>query len=88
LALWLSMIAAVGARLAFPALARLDTECVVNAPQRAAPVCQGDFVLSKPGSGSDEGLMILSIEMARTLTLIRNRGRASIELLTRRNRAS
>jgi hypothetical protein len=63
------------ARLAPLALARLDIERVVNALQRAAPVCQADFVVSKPGFGGDEGLMILSNEMARTLTLIRNRGR-------------
>jgi methylaspartate ammonia-lyase len=34
-----------------------------------------DFMLSKPGIGADEGLMILSNEMLRTLALVKHRGR-------------
>jgi methylaspartate ammonia-lyase len=33
-----------------------------------------DFLLSKPGIGADEGLMILSNEMLRTLALVQRRG--------------
>jgi methylaspartate ammonia-lyase len=36
-----------------------------------------DFMLSKPGIGADEGLMILTNEMLRTLALIEHRGRAA-----------
>ena len=32
-----------------------------------------DFMLSKPGIGADEGLMILTNEMLRTLALVRRR---------------
>lgn len=35
-----------------------------------------DFLLSKPGIGADEGLMILTNEMLRTLALARHRARA------------
>lgn len=35
-----------------------------------------DFLLSKPGIGADEGLMILTNEMLRTLALVRHRARA------------
>jgi methylaspartate ammonia-lyase len=36
-----------------------------------------DFMLSKPGIGADEGLMILSNEMLRTLALVKHRGQAA-----------
>jgi len=35
-----------------------------------ALACQADFLLSKPGFGGDEGVMIEANEMARTLALI------------------
>ena len=35
-----------------------------------------DFLLSKPGIGADEGLMILTNEMLRTLALAAHRARA------------
>ena len=35
-----------------------------------------DFLLSKPGIGADEGLMILTNEMLRTLALVQHRARA------------
>ena len=34
-----------------------------------------DFMLSKPGIGADEGVMILSNEMSRTIALVAHRGR-------------
>jgi methylaspartate ammonia-lyase len=37
-----------------------------------------DFMLSKPGIGADEGLMILSNEMLRTLALVAHRARTSV----------
>jgi len=36
--------------------------------------CQPDFMLSKPGLGADEALMIQTNEMARTLALLQHRG--------------
>jgi len=36
-----------------------------------------DFLLSKPGIGADEGLMILTNEMLRTLALVQHRARAA-----------
>ncbi len=36
--------------------------------------CQPDFMLSKPGLGADEALMIQTNEMARTLALLEHRG--------------
>jgi methylaspartate ammonia-lyase len=35
--------------------------------------CQPDFMLSKPGLGADEALMIQTNEMARTLALLQTR---------------
>ena len=35
--------------------------------------CQPDFMLSKPGLGADEALMIQTNEMARTLAILRTR---------------
>jgi methylaspartate ammonia-lyase len=35
--------------------------------------CQPDFLLSKPGLGADEGLMIQTNEMARTLAILKTR---------------
>lgn len=37
--------------------------------------CRPDFMLSKPGLGADEALMIQTNEMARTLALLAHRGR-------------
>lgn len=39
--------------------------------------CRPDFMLSKPGLGADEALMIQTNEMARTLALLEARGRAA-----------
>ena len=50
-----------------------ETDQSARVTAQVALACQADFMLSKPGFGGDEGLMILSNEMARTLTLIRNR---------------
>jgi methylaspartate ammonia-lyase len=50
-----------------------ETDQSTRISAQVALACQADFMLSKPGFGGDEGLMILSNEMARTLTLIRNR---------------
>ena len=36
--------------------------------------CQPDFMLSKPGLGTDEALMIQANEMARTLAILESRG--------------
>jgi methylaspartate ammonia-lyase len=36
-----------------------------------------DFLLSKPGIGADEGIMILTNEMLRTLALVQRRGQAA-----------
>ena len=35
--------------------------------------CKPDFMLSKPGMGGDEALMILTNEMKRTLALLQTR---------------
>ena len=35
--------------------------------------CQPDFMLSKPGLGADEALMIQTNEMARTLAILKTR---------------
>lgn len=35
-----------------------------------ALACNPDFLLSKPGFGGDEGIMILYNEMSRTLTIL------------------
>ena len=35
--------------------------------------CQPDFMLSKPGLGTDEALMIQTNEMARTLAILKTR---------------
>jgi methylaspartate ammonia-lyase len=55
-----------------------ETDQSTRVSAQVALACQADFMLSKPGFGGDEGLMILSNEMARTLTLIRNRMAAHI----------
>ncbi|CAG8652512.1 24557_t:CDS:2, partial [Dentiscutata erythropus] len=39
-----------------------------------ALACNPDFLLSKPGLGGDEGVMILSNEMSRTLTILNETG--------------
>jgi methylaspartate ammonia-lyase len=36
--------------------------------------CRPDFLMTKPGLGADEGIMILTNEMARTLAILETRG--------------
>ncbi len=50
-----------------------ETDQSARISAQVALACQADIMLSKPGFGGDEGLMILSNEMARTLALIRSR---------------
>jgi methylaspartate ammonia-lyase len=50
-----------------------ETDQSARVSAQVALACQADFLLSKPGFGGDEGLMILGNEMTRTLTLIRHR---------------
>jgi methylaspartate ammonia-lyase len=47
-----------------------ETDLSARVTAQVALACQTDFLLSKPGFGGDEGLMIEANEMARTLALI------------------
>jgi methylaspartate ammonia-lyase len=47
-----------------------ETDHSARVTAQVALACQADFLLSKPGFGGDEGLMIEANEMARTLALI------------------
>jgi methylaspartate ammonia-lyase len=50
-----------------------ETDQSARISAQVALACGADFMLSKPGFGGDEGVMILSNEIARTLTLIKAR---------------
>ena len=54
-----------------------ETDHSARVSAQVALACQADFLLSKPGFGGDEGVMIETNEMARTLALIAARVRAS-----------
>lgn len=47
-----------------------ETDHSARVSAQVALACHADFLLSKPGFGGDEGLVIESSEMARTLALI------------------
>ncbi len=53
-----------------------ETDHSARVTAQVALACQTDFLLSKPGFGGDEGLMIETNEMARALALITMRGRS------------
>ena len=48
-----------------------ETDQSARISAQVALACRTDFLLSKPGFGGDEGLMIETNEMLRTLALIR-----------------
>jgi methylaspartate ammonia-lyase len=50
-----------------------ETEQSARICSHIALACRADFVMCKPGQGVDEGLLILTNEMQRTLALIRHR---------------
>jgi methylaspartate ammonia-lyase len=50
-----------------------ETDLSARVTAQIALATGPDFLLSKPGIGADEGLMILTNEMVRTLALIRHR---------------
>jgi methylaspartate ammonia-lyase len=50
-----------------------ETDQSARVSAQVALACQADFLLSKPGFGGDEGVMIEANEMARTLALIGTR---------------
>jgi methylaspartate ammonia-lyase len=54
-----------------------ETDQSARISAQVALACGADMMLSKPGFGGDEGLMILSNEMARALTLIKGRRTAA-----------
>lgn len=54
-----------------------ETDHSARVSAQVALACQADFLLSKPGFGGDEGVMIESNEMARTLALIAARSTLS-----------
>ncbi len=47
-----------------------ETDHSARVSPQLALACQADFMVSKPGFGGDEGVMIESNEMARALALI------------------
>ena len=51
-----------------------ETDQSARLSAHVALACQADFLMNKPGQGVDEGLVVLTNEMARTLALIRARG--------------
>jgi methylaspartate ammonia-lyase len=53
-----------------------ETDQSARVTAQVALACQADFLLSKPGFGGDEGVMIEANEMARTLALIAARSAA------------
>jgi methylaspartate ammonia-lyase len=53
-----------------------ETEQAARVCTHIALACQVDFMMCKPGQGVDEGLMIQTNEMQRTLALVRQRGAA------------
>jgi methylaspartate ammonia-lyase len=50
-----------------------ETEQSARICAHIALACQADFMMCKPGQGVDEGLLILTNEMQRTLALVRSR---------------
>jgi methylaspartate ammonia-lyase len=55
-----------------------ETDVSARISAHVGLACGADFMLTKPGLGADEGLMIVANEMARTLELLRRRRRASM----------
>jgi len=53
-----------------------ETDISARMTAQIALACQPDFLMSKPGLGFDEGFMILSNEMIRSLALMESRNRA------------
>ncbi|NKB57678.1 MAG: methylaspartate ammonia-lyase [Alphaproteobacteria bacterium] len=51
-----------------------ETDQSARLSAHVALACQADFLMNKPGQGVDEGLVVLTNEMARTLALIAARG--------------
>lgn len=49
-----------------------ETDTSARITSQIALATQPDFILSKPGIGADEGVMILTNEMLRTLALVEN----------------
>jgi len=50
-----------------------ETDQSARLSSHVALACRADFLMNKPGQGVDEGLVILTNEMARTLALIEAR---------------
>lgn len=50
-----------------------ETDQSARITAHIALACQPDFILSKPGLGGDEGMMILTNEMSRSLVLVQAR---------------
>ncbi len=59
-----------------------ETDLSARICAHVALACGPDFMLSKPGLGGDEALMIQQNEMARTLALIDARKRAQSRSMT------
>lgn len=51
-----------------------ETDQSARLSAQIALACRADFLMNKPGQGVDEGLVVLTNEMARTLALIAARG--------------
>ncbi|MDD9906822.1 MAG: methylaspartate ammonia-lyase [Rhodospirillaceae bacterium] len=51
-----------------------ETDQSARLSAHVALACRADFLMNKPGQGVDEGLVVLTNEMARTLALIGARG--------------
>lgn len=49
-----------------------ETDISARASAQVALATQPQFLLSKPGIGADEGVMILTNEMTRTLALVKD----------------
>lgn len=60
-----------------------ETDQSARISAQVALACQADFLLSKPGFGGDEGVMIEANEMARTLALIGVRSAIEVAPLRR-----
>ncbi|HXE48658.1 MAG TPA: enolase C-terminal domain-like protein, partial [Ramlibacter sp.] len=52
-----------------------ETDLSARVTAQIALATGPDFMLSKPGIGADEGLMILTNEMLRTIALVQRRAR-------------
>lgn len=55
-----------------------ETDLSARLTAQVALATGPDFMLSKPGIGADEGMMILTNEMLRTLAIIEHRGRPPV----------